>query len=81
MVMAYDAYNGLKLWERPIPGARRTGVSSNASNFVVCRDGLLVAVEDRCLRLDPATGETLGAYLLPPGSHGPVGDIWPAMVG
>jgi outer membrane protein assembly factor BamB len=67
VVMAYDAYNGLKLWERPIAGARRTGVSGNASNFVVCRDGLLVAMGDRCLRLDPVTGETLAAYPLPPG--------------
>ena len=69
VVMAYDAYNGLKLWERPIPGARRTGVSGNPSNFVVCHHGLLVAVGDRCLRLDPATGETLATYPLPPGPH------------
>ncbi|MGA2618044.1 MAG: PQQ-binding-like beta-propeller repeat protein [Thermoguttaceae bacterium] len=67
VIMAYDAYNGLKLWERSIPGARRTGVSSNASNMVACRGGLLVAVEDRCLRLDPASGETLATYRLPPG--------------
>jgi outer membrane protein assembly factor BamB len=67
IVMAFDAYNGLPLWERPLPGARRVVVSEYISNLAVCRDGLLVAVDNRCLRLDLATGKTLASYDLPPG--------------
>jgi len=65
-VMAYDAYNGLKLWQRDIPGAIRTSASHDSSNLALSRDGLFVAVGDKCLKLDPATGETKTTYLLPP---------------
>lgn len=65
-VMAYDAYNGLKLWQRDIPGAMRVHASHDSSNLAVSRDGLFVAVGDRCIRLDPATGQTKTTYLLPP---------------
>jgi outer membrane protein assembly factor BamB len=65
-VMAYDAYNGLKLWQRDIPGAIRARASHDSSNLALSRDGLFVAVADECLRLDPATGETKATYSLPP---------------
>ncbi len=65
-IMAYDAYNGLKLWQRDIPGAMRTAASHDSSNLALSRDGLFVAVADKCLRLDPATGETTATYALPP---------------
>jgi len=64
-VMAYDAYNGLKLWQRDIPGAMRTAASHDSSNLALSPDGLFVAVEDECLKLDPATGETTATYALP----------------
>lgn len=65
-VMAYDAYNGLPLWERKIPGARRPNASHDGSNMALGCQSLLVALPDKCLRLDPATGETLASYPLPP---------------
>jgi len=65
-VMAYDAYNGLKLWQRDIPGAMRVNASHDSSNLAVSRDGLFVAVGDKCHRLDPVTGQTLTTYVLPP---------------
>lgn len=65
-VLAYDAYNGLPLWERQIPGALRPNASHDGSNMALSRHGLLLGVGDSCLRLDPATGNTLATYALPP---------------
>jgi len=65
VVMAYDVYNGLKLWQRDIPGAMRTNASHDGSNLAANHDGLFVAVRDKCLKLDPATGETKAAYQFP----------------
>jgi len=71
IVMAYDSYNAVKLWERQIPGAMRTRLKSvECGNLAASDDSLFVAVEDKCLRLDAATGETLATYSLPPGSEG-----------
>ncbi|MFV2066148.1 MAG: PQQ-binding-like beta-propeller repeat protein [Pirellulales bacterium] len=64
-IEAYDAYNGLRLWRREIPGVGRDNVSHNAGNMALNQDGLFVAVGKRCLRLDPATGETKNRYELP----------------
>jgi outer membrane protein assembly factor BamB len=66
LVAAYDAYNGLPLWERSIPGALRSGASSLGSNLALDHQSLFVAVGPQCLRLDPATGRTLATYSLPP---------------
>ena len=65
LVAAYDAYNGLPLWERSIPGALRIGASTLGSNLAVDHQSLFVAVGPQCLRLDPATGRTLATYALP----------------
>lgn len=65
-VMAYDAYNGLPLWERKIRGALRVTVTHDAGNSAVNGDSLFVAVDDQCLRLDAATGETRFSYKVPP---------------
>ncbi len=61
-VMAYDAYNGVKLWQRDIPGAIRTNTSHTCGNMALSRDGLFVATGNKCLRLDPATGLTKATY-------------------
>jgi len=65
VVMAYDAYNGLPLWERNLPGSRRVLVSQDQSNFAAAQDSVYVAIGDHCLRLNAATGETLGNWPLP----------------
>ncbi len=66
VVMAYDAYNGLFLWEREIPGALRLNTKSEASNFAAREEGVLVAVGDKCLHLAAGTGATLRQYAMPP---------------
>ncbi|MGQ9575937.1 MAG: outer membrane protein assembly factor BamB family protein [Thermoguttaceae bacterium] len=70
VLMAYDAYNGLKLWERAMPGAIRTNVTRDVSNLAAGPQGLFVAVDDHCLRLDPETGKTAHRYDLPRAADG-----------
>jgi len=65
VVIAYDAYNGLELWRREIPGAARLVVSHDSGNLALNHEGLFVAVGAECLRLDPATGKTLNTYKMP----------------
>jgi outer membrane protein assembly factor BamB len=66
VLMAYDAYNGLKLWEREIAGAMRVNASHDGSNLALSRQRLFVALREACLGLDPATGETKITYAPPP---------------
>jgi len=70
VVMAYDAYNGLLLWEREIPPALRVGLKTGCSNLAANDDSLFVAVDTKCLRLDAATGETTQSYYCPPYEEG-----------
>ncbi|KKM06346.1 hypothetical protein LCGC14_1744910, partial [marine sediment metagenome] len=65
VIMAYDAYNGLKLWERDIPGASRLGLKYGVSNFAADGKSLFVVISDKCLRLDAVTGRTLRTYKIP----------------
>ncbi|MGB2824361.1 MAG: PQQ-binding-like beta-propeller repeat protein, partial [Phycisphaerae bacterium] len=70
VLMAYDAYNGVLLWQRRIEGAQRSHVSSDCSNIAATADSLFVAVDDKCLRLDAATGLTCRTYPVPPRQDG-----------
>jgi len=71
VVMAYDAYNGLLLWQRDIPGAIRLGIKhGECSNLAASEDSLFVAVGLKCLRLDAATGKTRRTYVPPPDKDG-----------
>jgi outer membrane protein assembly factor BamB len=75
LLAAYDAYNGLMLWQRRIEGAVRTDVSRDCGNLAVDHQALFAAVGDQCLKLDPATGRTLASYGLPPGPKSS-GQLW-----
>ncbi len=65
LVQAYDAFNGTFLWRRRIPGAVRVRADVDGGNLALARDGLYVAVYDKCLLLDPPTGRTLKVFSLP----------------
>ena len=69
-VRAYDAYNGLKLWERKIRGALRVSVTHDSGNSAANDDSLFVTVGDGCVQLDAATGETKRTHKVPPASDG-----------
>jgi outer membrane protein assembly factor BamB len=65
---AYDAYNGLFLWEAKNPDALRTGVFKNVSpgNLAAGETQLFHMVRDQVLAHDAATGEVKAVYELPP---------------
>ncbi len=65
-IVAFDPYNGVKLWERDIPGAYRVNMARDCSNLAATEDSLFVATGTQCLRLDAATGETQATYDMPP---------------
>lgn len=66
VVMAYDIFNGLNLWEREIFGATRSELPFKVSNNVVDENGFYIIVEDKkCLLLDLKTGKTLKEFLVP----------------
>lgn len=70
IVTGVDAYNGTILWKRRIPGAVRVRVDVDGGNMAVTEDALYVAAEDKCYRLDPATGHIITVYTLPPSPDG-----------
>ncbi len=73
MLRATDIYTGRLLWERKLPDvgqyydytSHEPGANAIGGNTVSLRDGVYVLHRHHCLRLDPATGETLEAFTLP----------------
>ncbi|MFK7776743.1 MAG: PQQ-binding-like beta-propeller repeat protein [Gimesia sp.] len=66
-IMAFDAYNGLFLWERENPEAIRSGVfqNQNPGNLVASDDSLFFMMKEFCYELDAATGKTVQKIALP----------------
>ncbi|NNE91283.1 MAG: PQQ-binding-like beta-propeller repeat protein [Verrucomicrobiales bacterium] len=66
-ILAYDAYNGLFLWERENPDSIRTGVfqNQNPGNLVASDRSLFFMQRDECIELDAATGEEKAIHFLP----------------
>ncbi len=54
-IVAFDSYNGLKLWEQDIPGAYRVAMARECSNLASSPDSIFVATGVECLRLDVET--------------------------
>jgi len=93
-VLCVDAYNGRKLWEHSLPGIQAAfdgehlmGTSGTGSNYCVAEHGLYIHTGDRCLRLDPATGERLAEFPPPeeadgtPGTWGVIACVGDALFG
>ncbi len=79
-IRAMDAYTGRVLWEYPLKGIgspylgdHLVGVAVTGSNL--CTDGkiLYVRMDDKCLRIDGATGKKLSELLAPPKADGQPG--------
>ncbi len=74
LLRAIDIYTGRLLWEARLPGlgaiydntAHQPGANAAGSNYVSTPEGIFVAYQDTCLRLDPATGKELERFQLPP---------------
>ncbi len=71
-LMAYDAYNGLFLWEVENPKAIRTGVfrNLNPGNLAASDDSLFHMVREKVYEHDMATGEVKREHELPPSVDG-----------
>ena len=71
-IMAYDAYNGMFLWEYKNPGAVRTGVFNNedTSNFAASEKHVFSVVDDTCTVLDAATGQKAMEFKVPESADG-----------
>ncbi|MEK6249865.1 MAG: PQQ-binding-like beta-propeller repeat protein, partial [Planctomycetales bacterium] len=66
-IRAYDAYNGLFLWEHENPEGIRLGVYKNVSpgNLAASENRLFHIVSEKCYELDAATGKIVRVHLLP----------------
>lgn len=66
-IRAYDAYNGLFLWNHDNPEGIRIGVYQNVSpgNLAASEDRLFHFIGQQCYELDAATGETVRTHRLP----------------
>ena len=65
LLLSFDAYNGVSYWEREIPGAERIYIVNDCGNLAASRDGLFVALGERCEKLDLVTGVTESTYPVP----------------
>ena len=67
LIECFDAYNGTKYWQRKIIGVYRLKMRYDSGNMACSKDGLFLAKENECLRLDLYTGETVKTYKTPKG--------------
>ncbi len=73
LLRAIDIYTGRLLWEAKLPGvgqfynnsAHQPGANSSGSNYISTSEGIYVAYQDQCLKLDPANGKRIAAYPMP----------------
>jgi outer membrane protein assembly factor BamB len=71
---ALDAYNGRVLWDVALPGISKrfdtdniTGTAVTGGLLCATEDSVFVRREDRCLRIDGATGKTSREFKVPGG--------------
>ena len=78
MLRAVDVYTGRLLWQREFKDVgifydntdHHPGASAIGGNYVCTPDSLYLVWGRRCLRLDPASGGTIGEFSLPPDESG-----------
>lgn len=69
-VICFDAYNGLRLWERELPGALRLSLPAVSGNIACAGDSVYIATDSRCHRFDAVTGKTIAVYETPARADG-----------
>jgi len=78
MLRAIDVYTGRLLWQRRLTDlgkyydntSHHPGANEIGGNYVSLADGVYVKMPKSCVRLDPATGDTVREYTLPARSDG-----------
>jgi outer membrane protein assembly factor BamB len=74
LLRAMDIYTGRLLWEAPLPGvgslydntAHQPGANASGTNYIATPDGIYVAYQRSCVKLDPGTGQKIAEFQLPP---------------
>lgn len=64
-IIALNANNGTLLWSREIPPLQRFNMPRDCANWCADEGNVYAAINDRCWRLDAATGEPTTLYRLP----------------
>ena len=80
-MIARDVYTGRVMWEKYLPNlgtyykgaldvnpAHYSGANVVGTNYVCAEDGVYIARGAECLRLDPATGDTMQTFRLSQGA-------------
>ncbi len=78
ILLSFDAYNGVRYWEREIPGAIRLGMPAFSGSLACTTNSLFVVAGSQCHALDALTGRTKTVYETPAaadGSHPPWGYV------
>lgn len=73
LLRAMDIYTGRLLWEASLPGVgslynnteHQPGANSSGTNFIATPEGVYVAIDRSCVKLDPVTGQKTGETRLP----------------
>jgi outer membrane protein assembly factor BamB len=65
-VIALNAYNGVRLWDLPVPGSRRVGVLKDSGQMALAPDAVYIAATNCCWVIDAATGALRTALPVPP---------------
>jgi outer membrane protein assembly factor BamB len=81
---ATDVYTGRVLWKTDLPGvgkpynntAHQPGANAIGSNYVSLADAVYVAYGEGCLRLDPADGQVVAEFRVPPLEQGAAAPEW-----
>ncbi len=80
-LQAVDAYNGTPLWRFEKPGVLHAynadhlaGTAVTGGNICVAEDSVFLRSENRCQRLDAATGQILATYTAPAAQDGQAAD-------
>lgn len=70
-IIAVDAYNGTRLWEREVPDSRRIGALKDCGQMVLTDDLVYIASAGECWGIDVANGERKLTFQLPDLAEGP----------
>lgn len=65
VLLAYDAYNGSKLWEASYEGQTRYRTQSVPGNIAADENGAFLATKDVCYQFHPESGEVLNIFKIP----------------
>ena len=84
LLRAMDIYTGRVLWESPLPGvgalydntAHQPGANASGTNYIATPEGIYVAHQHVCVKLDPHTGKKVAEFTLPKSTGSKTPPLW-----